>query len=76
MKCSVVVRVLNEKENLHKLINILEKQKKIEFELIVVDSGSDDGTVEMLESFQFKYPPRRLTTLKIHLWLRRSLCKF
>ena len=56
MKCSVVVRVLNEKNNLYELINILEKQKKIEFELIVIDSGSDDGTVEMLESFQFKYP--------------------
>lgn len=56
MRCSVVVRVLNERENLNQLIKILEDQKKVEFELIVIDSGSQDGTVEMLKDYNFNYP--------------------
>ena len=56
MKCSVIVRVLNEKENLNHLLKLLENQKNIEFELIVIDSGSDDGTLEMLDDYSFVYP--------------------
>jgi len=56
VRCSVVVRVLNEKENLNHLINLLKNQKKVEFELIVIDSGSDDGTLEMLNNYIFNYP--------------------
>ena len=56
MKCTVIVRVLNEKENLYQLINLLETQTNINFELVVIDSGSTDGTVEMLSEFDFKFP--------------------
>ena len=56
MSCSVIVRVLNEKENLNKLIKILETQQNVKFELIVIDSGSNDGTVEMLKDYKFKIP--------------------
>ena len=56
MKCTVVVRALNEKENLYQLINLLETQTKINFELVVIDSGSTDGTVEMLSEYEFKFP--------------------
>ena len=56
MKCTIVVRVLNEKENLFRLLKLLETQQKIIFELVVIDSGSNDGTVEMLKEFDFKFP--------------------
>ncbi len=56
MKCTVIIRVLNEKENLYQLINLLETQTNINFELVVIDSGSTDGTVEMLSEFDFKFP--------------------
>lgn len=47
---SVVVPTRNEKEALEKLLKSLEKQTYKNYEIIVVDGGSTDGTVDVAES--------------------------
>jgi len=50
MKCSVVIRCLNEERHLPFLLDSLARQTLKPFEIIVVDSGSRDGTVSIARS--------------------------
>lgn len=56
MKFSIVIRTLNEKKNLEILFKILESQKYKLFEVILIDSGSTDGTLEFIDDYKFKFP--------------------
>lgn len=47
MKASIIIRVLNERENLSRLLDILASQTEKDFEIIVVDNESTDGTTEL-----------------------------
>jgi len=47
---SIVIRCYNEAEHLPKLLGELKRQTFRDFEVVVVDSGSDDGTLEIVES--------------------------
>ena len=49
---SIIIPALNEAKSLPLLINDLLRQKKIIFELIVVDGGSNDGTHELVNSLE------------------------
>ena len=49
-KASIVIRCYNEAEHLPKLLGELKRQTFRDFEVVVVDSGSDDGTLEIVES--------------------------
>jgi glycosyltransferase involved in cell wall biosynthesis len=52
-KASIIVRAYNEEEHIGKLMKRLFNQKiNSEFEVVVVDSGSTDGTLEIVK----KYP--------------------
>lgn len=46
---SVVIRCYNEAEHIGKLLHGLQKQSFQDFEVILVDSGSTDGTIEIAE---------------------------
>ena len=48
---SIVIRCLNENDNLKILIPILQKQTLEEYEIIFVDSGSTDGTLDTIKDF-------------------------
>lgn len=48
---SVVIRALNEAEHIGKLLAGLEQQTRRPDEIILVDSGSTDATVEIAERF-------------------------
>lgn len=52
MKISVVVPVFNEKRVARALESVLAQQHNHELELIVVDAGSTDGTLEILETYR------------------------
>ncbi len=54
METSVIIRVRNERENLKKLFTILKNQTDQEFELIIVDNNSTDGSDKIV----FDYFPR------------------
>ncbi|AUI66022.1 MULTISPECIES: glycosyltransferase [Glaesserella] len=49
---SVVIITLNESKNIGNILNDLVAQQYKNFEVIVVDSNSDDNTVEIAQSYQ------------------------
>ena len=51
MQCSVVIRAYNEAEHLGRLLDGIAHQSSQDVELILVDSGSTDGTVPIAESY-------------------------
>jgi glycosyltransferase involved in cell wall biosynthesis len=50
-RASLIIRCYNEADYLGKLLHGLEAQTMQDFEIILVDSGSTDGTLEIAESF-------------------------
>ncbi len=48
-KASIVIRCHNEAEHIGKLFAELKRQSFTDYELVVVDSGSDDGTLDIVE---------------------------
>jgi rhamnosyltransferase len=51
MKCSVVIRAYNEEKHIGRLLEGIGHQTLQGVEIILVDSGSTDGTVPVAESF-------------------------
>ena len=54
-KISIVIRCLNENENLKILIPLLLRQTEKNFEIVFVDSGSNDGTIDTISSYLDRY---------------------
>lgn len=51
MECSVIIRAYNEEKHLGRLLEGIRHQTVNDVEVILVDSGSTDSTVEIAESF-------------------------
>jgi len=56
MKASILIRCLNELENLKILFPILESQTFREFEVVFIDSGSTDGSLEFVRNYKSNIP--------------------
>jgi Glycosyltransferases, probably involved in cell wall biogenesis len=53
---SIIIPTLNEKENINELVKrIRESLNDIKYEIIFVDDGSRDGTIEEIEKLKIKY---------------------
>jgi glycosyltransferase involved in cell wall biosynthesis len=61
MKISVVIPTFNEKEVLEDCIESLGAQTYTDFEIIVVDDGSKDGTFEILKNLKKTLPNFKFT---------------
>lgn len=59
---SIIIRVKNEAENLRKLLSILKKQTDQDFELIIVNDNSTDGSGKI--AFEF-FPKNRIKIVNI-----------
>ena len=53
-KVSIIIRTLNEASYLPNLFNLINNQSYKNFEIIVVDSGSEDGTQKIAKEFSDK----------------------
>jgi rhamnosyltransferase len=51
MKCSIIIRAYNEEKYIGRLLEGIRRQTLQDVEIILVDSGSTDGTVAVAESF-------------------------
>ena len=51
MNCSIVIRAYNEEKHVGRLLEGIRQQTVKDVEVILVDSGSTDGTVSVAESF-------------------------
>jgi len=51
MNCSIVIRAYNEEKHIGRLLEGIRQQTVKDVEIILVDSGSTDGTVSVAESF-------------------------
>lgn len=51
MDCSIVIRAYNEEKHIRRLLQGIKQQTLKDVEVILVDSGSTDATVEIAESY-------------------------
>src|SRR5574339_316268 len=51
MNCSIVIRAYNEEKHIGRLLEGIRHQTLKDVEVILVDSGSTDSTVEIAESY-------------------------
>lgn len=57
---SVIVCAKNEEENVAKFIPLLAEQNYPDFEIILIDDASSDGTLDLFEAFEKQYSNIRL----------------
>lgn len=56
MKLSVIIPVYNEKNTLEKIVDLVRAVEGIDKEIIIVDDGSTDGSIEIIRKIESKYP--------------------
>lgn len=71
MKTSIIVRVKNERENLKKLLKILKNQTNQDFELIIVNNNSTDGSDKAVFDF---FPKDRVKIVNIEKFSYPKAC--
>src|SRR5438552_6907126 len=57
---TVFIAVLNESETIQQLLDSLVEQTRPPDEILIVDGGSRDGTVEIVQGFSVRNPMVRL----------------
>lgn len=60
MKLSVVIPCYNEKNTIEALVERVLVAEPVDKEIVIVDDGSKDGSIEVLKSLQVKYPQLKI----------------
>lgn len=53
MKLSIIIPLFNEENTIVKLLNVIEKQTKIEKQIIIINDCSNDKSLELLSNYKF-----------------------
>jgi glycosyltransferase involved in cell wall biosynthesis len=62
MKLSIVVLTYNQSEYVAQALDsVLEQKTNFNFEIIIADDGSEDGTISIIKEYKKKYPKRFIT---------------
>lgn len=61
---SVIVCAKNEEENVKAFVPLLAEQDYPDFEVVLIDDASSDGTAELFEGFEKQYPNVRLVKVE------------
>ena len=64
---SVIICAKNEAENLKNLLPLLAIQRHENYEVILVNDGSEDETFELMQSFEKKYSQAAFTVKVVHI---------
>ncbi len=78
MKTSIITVIKNEEKHVRKCIDAILRQTRSEFELIVLDNGSKDGTAAIVNSFKdprirYIYEPQEVGIAKLrNIGIKRS----
>lgn len=67
MDLSVVIPAYNERESLDELLSRIHEvvtAQQWTYELIIIDDGSDDGSVDLLESLKLQYPQLKVIVFR------------
>ena len=56
MKVSILVTFYNQKQFVDECLTSLVNIKDIDYEVLVGDDGSDDGTYEVIKKYELEYP--------------------
>lgn len=67
LKITLIVSVLNEEQTIQLLLKAIHKQTRLPDELIIVDGGSQDRTITLIEEFFKTHPLASQTSLKFTL---------
>ena len=54
MKLSIIIPMFNEKKTIIKLLQVIEEQKFIKKQIIIVDDCSTDNSLDLVKSYDFK----------------------
>ena len=60
MKVSMIVAAYNAEKYIEETLETLVKQTLDEYEILVVNDGSTDGTLEILRTYEERYPHLRV----------------
>ena len=53
MKLTIIISLFNEKNSIIKLLNLIENQIKINKQINIVNDYSKDGSLELINNYQF-----------------------
>ena len=84
MKVSMIVAAYNAEKYIEETLETLVKQTLDEYEILVVNDGSTDGTLEILRTYEERYPHLRVIDKEMEglllpempVWMRRQVSMF
>ena len=71
MKVSMIVAAYNAEKYIEETLETLVKQTLDEYEILVVNDGSTDGTLEILRTYEERY-----LLPEMPVWMRRQVSMF
>jgi len=73
IKVSIICTVKNEKETIEALLESIVKQTRFPDEIVIVDGGSSDGTVEIIRGYMDRLPIKLIVAPAVNIAQGRNI---